>query len=588
MRTTILLLFFFCFVSTAFAQLDPNVYRPHIGVKAEFDTIYGFANDQGLGLMVKNLPDPLDETKRRMLAYGFTYQNGSTDQLYPHVFDVTPPINLHTVSPTLFHVGLPNDQRYIFPGHFRSTKYLDLVYIKSSAVIYWADDNGNYDSSRKSYLGLRAINDSQKMDGMAGLVPYIGKFTSDSLDDIVIGCVSTYVPAHFGIDTLYAGIFLAGSTALQSQSKVIYADSIAPIDWFNTVGGDEMPWRGFPGDYRGTGTNDYIRTDTPGNLYYYKFKSPFSITQFAKSLREDTLYARWENPSALGLYGTNPLFHGHSGEPMAIKAFPKVAGDKSIDFIVPFYRSDEKQTSFHFWRGGPDFGTKRLRADNADFQLYDPAQYDGFTFGPFSWPDGYFDCGDMTGTGNHVLGILAAAPPAGTDGVMLFYTLGTALDDKADILVGWSNDGEPYCMDTLDANGDGLEDVMIGMPGWTSDKDAQKDYRSVGAVGILYGSKKIPVHNTAVPVIANDDRIGVFPNPAGRQITIELPTPENRHLQVVLHDVLGREVFRTGSSMLENARMLIDLPELSTAIYYLQIEGLRTPVKPMTILVTGK
>jgi hypothetical protein len=584
MRVTIILFFFFCFVSTAFAQLDPNVYRPRIGVKSEFDTIYGHTNEQFLGTMVLNVPDPLDEARRRMLVSGFEHRQGIFT--YPYYFNATAPVDLHHLSPKPFHVRVPDAEGNVFPGHYRSTKYIDLLYSQGSGVvIYWADDNGNYDSSRMSYIAIKPVNDSQGMGYSPKIRPYIGKFSSDSLDDIVIGCENSFFPYHQGWDTLYIGYFQGGSKDLLSQKEFIFTDQRIAAGWHDLMK-DQNYDKGCQGDFRGIGKEDYIRPDSYGNLLYYKFQKPFSLSEFVRAFREDTLFSLSDNPLAITTEETP--FHGPDRHPIPIKAFPKKADDISIDIGFPLFRTDTRDYSFYFWRGGPEFGNKRLKLDNEDFRLHDPAYYDDFTYSLFTWPENYHDCGDMTGTGNHTLGIMAGSPPGGGQGVMLFYVLGTELDDKADIITGWFLDGQPAGIDTLDANGDGLEDVMIGMPSFTSVPDAEKNLRGIGSLGILYGSKKIPLHNAVVPVITNDDHIGVFPNPASQELTIQLPTKENVSLQVILHDVLGREVFRTQRSTLENGRMAISLPQLSSGTYYIQIEGFHAPLKPMTLLVAGK
>ena len=77
-------------------------------------------------------------------------------------------------------------------GHFHSTKVLDALLTNNYfPVIYWADDSGNYDTSRYSSIRSTVHGDRYTESVGGGFYfsgtcnPYIAKFLNDSLDEII-------------------------------------------------------------------------------------------------------------------------------------------------------------------------------------------------------------------------------------------------------------------------------------------------------------------------------------------------------------------------------------------------------------------
>jgi hypothetical protein len=169
--------------------------------------------------------------------------------------------------------------------------------------------------------------------------------------------------------------------------------------------------------------------------------------------------------------------------------------DKSVDFLYMFESTDpETDLSLWIFKGGPEFGSKRLYMDKPDAFIWHPKHYDSGWEGTFFF-DILRDCGDMTGTGNRVLSAYGA-PFAGGTGFSQYYVLGDALDDKVDMF--YTSENFVGIPDTITANGDNLQDVILGDPIALSDKDDKKGWNNVGAIGLLKGTKKIPVKLNSV------------------------------------------------------------------------------------------
>ncbi|HYM20046.1 MAG TPA: T9SS type A sorting domain-containing protein [Candidatus Kapabacteria bacterium] len=568
--------------------LDPQCYQPKPGTP-QFDTIYGTGNDQFLGYYVINLPDALDTSKRYMAVYNLVYQSGydSSKPVYPYSFSAQAPVNIHKLQAHLLHVTIGG---YVKAGHFRSARYADLFLDATNFVtprIYWSDENGNYDSSRFSEIRFKPLVDSQSFDYEDRLTPYVGKFSSDTLDDIVVGGAGDYPGGPL---SFYLGLFRGGE-GLFKQGHLIYPDSELKLkDLDNIERSHGYSFRGTQTDLQGIGTDDYVAADMHGNLFHYKFQRPFSLTEFARSMREDTIFAGWQNPNSYDTVNSDVFAPFFTYTSLGMRALPKSKDDKSFDLVVPIrLHNSQENESFYFFRGGPSFGSKRLFIDSADFRLYPPGHYDDFEFGNLGWPAGYFDCGDMTGTGNNVLCITSSQYPSPYN-YFFFYVLGNAIDDKVDMFIPQDHLGGLSGADTLDANGDGLGDLMIGMADFITDHDAQNNLFGVGSLGILYGSKQIPVHGSGVvpnQPLPLEATISVNPNPAGRHIMLTLEAPNDGEIAITIRDILGRMVYEeTRTASAGEDKIPILLPLIQSGIYYVQtkLSGVTTKSLPLVII----
>ncbi|HYM19804.1 MAG TPA: hypothetical protein VEW28_02245 [Candidatus Kapabacteria bacterium] len=441
-----------------------------------------------------------------------------------------------------FLAGSPDFERYpgyiMKRGHFRSKKYNDILYGDPQAElapmkIYWADDQGKYDSAR--YTELRS-----NLPSVHGLVygymnPFAAALSSDSVLDIVWCVVTDDIGG--GGDSAYLMWFRGGDHLFQ-QGKTAYADSTF---FFDTVQNGIPYILGLSfGDYRGVGREDIIATNVKHQALFYKNDPPFSLSAVVHALKYDTLMASWQNPPNESGFGTNQF---------SMKAFPKDPDDSSVDFMPISGKnySGNVQEEIHIYRGGKDFGSKRLFVDSASYVIHSPEYYDGsfqsLTFGSGTYSHPFlFNCGDMTGTGNPVLCV--AGDLGGYTGCYFFYVLGKALDDKVDMF--FAMDDFPYFtgMDTLVADRDNLQDVIMGLPGYYTQADHQAGKTYVGTMWVIHGSTKIPVKTNGVhtqePATSN---ITLLSNPVSdHRLVIEYSFPEQQKLTLILRDLLGRTV----------------------------------------------
>ncbi len=538
--------------STAF---DPNCYFPRIGVSGEIDTIYGAHESQYLGSGLLNIgPTPGDSYGR--LSCVLDYDNVNS-MVRDSVFSAGHLFNLHKL-----HILGENTINYsIRRGHFRSPKYSDILYstrTSKPARIYWQDDQGEFDSSR--YTELRTNIKAKFYNDYVPLLPYSSHLSSDSVEDIVysvlVGNTNTQSDSIFLI-------YFIGGEQLMKKGKIAYQDS---TKFFDTI---PPPWvdriRGVSqGDYRGVGRADIIASDLYGNLFYYKNDPPFSLSGLVSALKFDTIFAKWQNPHSLVPNSENHL---------SMHAISKHGNDSSYDFLPPFETQYGSRTiqELRIFKGGKDFGTKRWMADSASFVIHEPYFYDNnFRVSRFGGV-GLHDCGDMTGTGNHVL-YIGADLDGGFYGYHFFYVLGSAIDDKVDMFIGpIPNSGDGF-LDTLTADNDNLQDAILGLSGFGLNNGNE----AVGTIYVIHGSNKIPVKtNRVLPISQNDISINVFPNPVTNgKCILDLRSAPEEDIQVNIFDLLGRKVFSENIyTPFVNPLHPIVIRTLPNGTYVIELEG---------------
>ena len=457
--------------------LDSDCYFPQIGDPSEMDTLYGSVGNQALGQLVKNLGTKYNGGYGNMFIENLTPSSDPNINTLSQVTTGTT-FNLHQMTQYLQKIN-PDDGGINLQGnglaggftlgHFRDQAHLDIY---SNWKIFWADDNGNYDSLHFTSLkpNIPPGNFGIAYGGDDAVIgTYIAHLTTDTLDDIITSCYSEYTNDH---DTAYALLFRGKNTLFDKDT--VFEDTSVMLYPMKPNGAAFRA--ATQADFRGVGREDLIVSDESDNLCYYKNDPPFSISQFAQGVAKDTIFAIWQNPQ-ISVDGAIRTW-------FTMRALPKESGDNSVDFMPDFDTVNAKGNvsngSLYIFRGGPDFGSHRITLDSAAFVIHAPATVDDGT--PF-W-GGFADAGDMTGTGNRVL------YTGGTDGVSIdwdnFFVTGKALDDKIDIYNIWSSGGAG---DTLTANDDSLEDFLMGEPGSINPQGTL----STGDLRLTYGSKQIPV-----------------------------------------------------------------------------------------------
>ena len=191
------------------------------------DTIVGgtYANPstQWLGTIVKNMGT----------RYGGGSGNMFIGNLSPTValaqVATGPGFNLHQMAPFIQKIT-PNDVQgevgYWRLGHFRDQVHRDIFVGADNGAgtygkIFWADDQGNYDSTRFTVLipNIRKGNfTSNGGIGSGPIQPYIANLTSDTVDDIVISANTDFTDTVFPFadyDTAYVLLYRGGSQLIR-------------------------------------------------------------------------------------------------------------------------------------------------------------------------------------------------------------------------------------------------------------------------------------------------------------------------------------------------------------------------------------
>ena len=536
-----------CWPSSAKAQsnppfqnpsLDTNCYFPQIGVPGEIDTIYGAVNNQELGgYIIKNLGSKPNGGYANLFIGNLDAKDHSIGSPTLTEISTGSSFNLHNLNRISQKISADN----IFPrngsgasfrlGHFHDHSHID-IFVIDLWRIYWADDFGNYDSTRFTNLSVNVRGNIAAGYEYNAITAYITNLTSDTVDDLLLGAYTVWNDKSQ--DSMFVALFRGGANLMSKSLAFEDTSAMAyPILQFSNGQNYLVSTQG---DFRGVGRDDLIVADVSGNLWYYKNDPPFRIGDLAKSIANDTLLVGWQNPHWVQHTTVNstetPFF--------SMRAMPKKPGDSSIDFMPVLATNDYRDSGIFIFRGGPTFGSHRLFLDSADFVITKPdLGYDLWPAGPLN------DAGDMTGTGIHVLDVGAGQGQNGYDN---FYLTGAALDNKIDIY----NYAYGGFDDTLTADNDSLEDFIECGPYYTSPDDLSKGKSSLGTIWVYHGSKNIPVHLNphweAVKNIPTQDGVAITfaPNPVIKSwsvATIIWPEAEPE-AQYAIYDMLGREVDR--------------------------------------------
>ena len=543
------------------SAFDPNCYQPLIGTPGVVDTIYGSYNNEQLGSFVKNIWQEKDQ------SYGSIIIDSGADAYYGRsvhkLYQSGPNFNLHKLqAKDTFNLGYhvkPNN--LVRRGHFRSMQYMDALFADKENFmfvprIYWADDQGKYDSTR--YTELRSPITGSYGISYNQIQPYCTHLATDSLDDIIFGVNLNYHSTS--LDSTFFLYFKSGSNLINHE-KQVYADSIAYLDTFY------VSTRNFTqGDFRGTGKEDLIASNGAGNIFFYKNDPPFSLQKFTSAMKHDTLMAFWQNPKGNSGFNENQL---------VMHAFNKPSGDSSFDFLPVNGNVQE----VHIYKGGPDFGSHRLQEDQADFIIHHPSYLDS-KWNSISVGGSAINCGKMAGTNNNVLYRIGGDIGAGFYGYHFFYVLGDALDDKIDMFLtmdGFGAGGGGF--DTLIADGDKYQDIIIGIPDHRSDADHNKGKDEVGTAWVIHGSNKIPVHLNEV--YAKDQRKAVndatghifaYPNPCDRLTTLAFDNCTSSVMKVEVCTLIGTIVKRDETPAVDGLQAYaVDLSELPSGMYIIRL-----------------
>ncbi len=402
---------------------------------------------------------------------------------------------------------------------------------------------------------------------MDGPLPwYVAHLTSDTIDDIVLGAytdITDSLPPFHSSDTAYVLLYRGGNQLYgkDTVSEDTSAFLFPIVPYVNDI------LSATQGDFRGVGRDDLIVSHFD-DCWYYRNDPPFSIEKFAQEIHGDTFFVE----PLLGINGTSNAIPPNN---FPMRAFPKKAGDSSVDLLVTgFIDSGSNKASIYFFRGGPEFGSHRITIDSATFVITHP-QYSFGTDPNEDWPQSIADAGDMTGTGNHVL-FTTARNDGGDYWWDVSYVTGEALDNKIDI---WNSSpfSEGISGDTLTANDDSLEDYLFSL-GWPN---APNGISTAGAMWLMYGSKNIPVHLNPqfadVKSIPQQDGAGITfaPNPITKSWSVAtIIWPVSEEADLCVYDLLGTAVQTEKIRLLGGPeQQRIYFPNLAAGMYVVELHG---------------
>lgn len=530
---------------------DPDCYYPKVGDPNGVDTVEYFRGGSLFDFHVRNLGPTPDENYGKIVLPGH-----KSNRKYATAFSSGPGFDLRNLQKIqAMNMVIPKDARF---GHFRNSRQKDMLVDRTSSGfsvpwrIYWADEIGLYDSSRYTELVTDFLRDSIVSVFYDWDLIYSSYLTSDTVEDIIIGAT-----AHTfkNIDSTRSHIVLyRGGEGLYAKGKKAIQDSSI---FFEFTRKDNLPTNrlSFQGDFRGIGKADYIGLDYTGNMYFYANTKPFSLASFANSLLNDTLFTSRENPYI------QPIRYGRG---FALEVMPKAKWDKSKDFVFHInpVNPDTGNGMFVF-RGGSEFGSKRLYIDSADFVFHSPAYY-GFPSFDFGMTHEFADCGDMTGTGNRVLHMQGATSGQSFD---FYYVTGKALDDKADMY--YEYDAALFSLpDTLVADNDSLQDIILCIG------DADTD---VAWLGVIKGSKNIPVRLNPKYAVEEVKRLSstqmyAFPNPCEQNMVLTFENCSLGVLELQVVNSIGVSVVRERIVDVDGLQQYaVDMSSLPAGAYHIRL-----------------
>ncbi|HEY6170944.1 MAG TPA: hypothetical protein VIX80_01680, partial [Candidatus Kapabacteria bacterium] len=132
-------------------------------------------------------------------------------------------------------------------------------------------------------------------------------------------------------------------------------------------------------------------------------------------------------------------------------------------------------------------------------------------------------------------------------------------------------------MDTLTADGDGLQDVIIGMPGYTTPKDEAKGLEDVGSLAVIRGSSKIPVHLNAVASDREKEHLKTkqmysYPNPLDQKTTLTFENCTSGVMYMEVVSSIGVSVLREEIPDVDGLQeYAADLSALPAGAYHIRL-----------------
>ncbi len=512
---------------------DEKCYYPDFNDKTEVDFRHGTYENQYLGDFFRLPPKP-GSTKTRLAIIGLSIDSAK----YGSRFDVIDPnVAFSVQNPKIegtFIVGegaqYPPQRQY---GHFRNSKDVDmLIDMGGYLFIYWADENGLYDTARRIYINTYKSPDGKYYE-IQGIKPIVTRYSADTVDDIIVG-LQRHVEDSTIRDSNFLSVYYGGSK-LYEHGDFPTPDEIYFSNTFDHVGYIANRRTVKQGDFRGTGNQDILALDEWSNIFFYKREGKFNPQEFLRAMQEDTI-----------LIGRDHLLRVHpQGNPVDFdyakieRVLDKPSWDSSKDFIFWYViNKDDGLGRISILKGGTDFGKYRIHLDTVS-TIYDLKEIDPSYL--FTSPSYNIFVGQLTRSPNTNKYLIVNYTEGSLIGFNHLYMLGDAFDNQADMI--FENLPSAYFAtdwDTVDANGDQYLDLFFGAPSFGYPEQQKYGY---GSIGILYGSSKIPhqIKNAVKDAPKNNSASDIHISSLKNGILeVEVSLTEGENISLEIRDILGR------------------------------------------------
>ena len=543
------------------SAFDPNCYQPRLGVASEIDSIYGSKDQQHLGEYMAAFPPSKDFPLGSVAITGLPNT--------PPFLSFVPQgssFNLHNLQANLKNSNLKFNYPYSF-GPFHDRQHEDILLNGGGGSrIYWADDNGDYDSSKYTDLNSSVIG---VFGNDVNPASYAAFLTADSVYDIIK--IVRVDDTPYVSNTKIILMLYQGGQHLYNKRKIAYEDSGYVFAGFDKAIRFEQA-RFLQGDFRGIGREDLITSDDSGNWFFYKNDPPFSMASFTDALYNDTLFTAWENKSEYTPGTDNIIF-----DALVTELLPHPF-DKAKDIMIrgQFHNSTQRRDHIKsVIRGGPDFGKERILLSNSEYIFHNPWYYD-HQFQEIVLPKMFEDAGDISGAGIKTLIAMDGEPGFSSQ---FFFNTGKAISDKAVAYYSYLTQGIIGSVVPLVADGDHYEDLLLSDPNLSMEDDVSLGKFDIGTIHLLHGSSKIPVHLN--PKYSVEERnavdaapwhITANPNPCDEKIVLTFDNCTTSRMKIQVCTTDGRIVQEEETPAVDGLQQYaLFLPSLSPGMYVVRL-----------------
>ncbi|GEM_PF-3353245 len=487
---TVMLLFAASPIEAQFSHAyDPN----YVDFSAKMDTLRRvFVTDFNMGLLNDDSFDDLSL---------YDYNNPSTYQYGgPLLFD-----SLGLVAP----FTLP-----ILHGDFNGDGIQDLIShgftLSNGPLFFKGKKDYPYLDSATGFFTDRYHRAYADAPGIIGAVDV----NADGIPDVFGADGGSGVLALFAY---YGGSHFKDSVITASDSMLVLPEVAWNSGTLGTYGKNAKPMMFIAGSA--------TSPDTPHTVTY-----KIGVIRYLNDLAHDTVVYLSHTTEAVHIY--------HPGTDSMIAATGLYTMDITGDGIPDLLVTDG--VYIYIFKGSDSLGYYPLTKDRAYYRIPHPALLEGLS-SDWSYIDGWavsmFNCGDMTGSGVPVLGVIGRSSTSGDYDAVFFYCGGKALDSLFDGLLqkNASFDDEYDALDTLHSiDNSGRSAVLVSV----ENLDLLL-YRNGDKMPHRTNPLWLKVKSSEeTPTIA----MSAFPAIANRYVKIYTETPTSVSGNLTIFDLLGNAI----------------------------------------------